>query len=198
MDYTLPILAYLFGSISCAVLICRIAGLPDPRHTGSNNPGATNVLRIGGNQLAGLALLGDILKGCIPVMLAKLATNDSMLLSGVGLFAFLGHLYPIFFKFQGGKGVATAAGVYLALAWPIALLLIGAWLTTALILRYSSVASLTAAAAAPVLIHIYLQDMWFTLACCAIAGLVYWRHLPNISRLRKGTESRIKLSHSKN
>ena len=196
LAYSLPVLAYLLGSISCSVLICRLAGLPDPRQTGSKNPGATNVLRIGGRHVAALALLGDVLKGCIPVLLARLMTDDALVLSLVGLCAFLGHLYPIFFNFQGGKGVATAAGVYLALAWPVALALIGAWVVTAMIFRYSSVASLTACVSAPVLTHSYLQDMNYTLSGLIIAGLISWRHLPNLKRLQHGTETKIKLKRS--
>ncbi|MCY4229241.1 MAG: glycerol-3-phosphate 1-O-acyltransferase PlsY [Gammaproteobacteria bacterium] len=193
MDYTLPILAYLIGSISCSVLICRLAGLPDPRQTGSNNPGATNVLRIGGKQVAALALIGDILKGCLPVMLASLITSDTLILSLAGLSAFLGHLYPIFFQFKGGKGVATAAGVYLALAWPVALALIVIWLITALMFKYSSAASLAAAISAPVLIEIHLHDIFHTLSGTLIAALVFWRHRANLLRLKKGTESKIRL-----
>lgn len=196
LDYTLPIIAYLIGSISCSVLICKLAGLPDPRQTGSKNPGATNVLRIGGKQVAALALIGDIVKGCLPVILASLITRDTLILSLVGLFAFLGHLYPIFFQFQGGKGVATAAGVYLALAWPVALVLIVIWLITALMLKYSSVASLSAAISAPVLIEIYLHDISYTLSGMLIAALVFWRHRANLLRLKEGTESKIRLKRS--
>lgn len=196
MDYTLPIIAYLIGSVSCSVLICKLAGLPDPRQTGSRNPGATNVLRIGGRQVAALALIGDIVKGCLPVILASLITRDTLILSLVGLFAFLGHLYPVFFQFQGGKGVATAAGVYLALAWPVALALIVIWLITALILKYSSVASLAAAISAPVLIEIYLHDISYTLSGTLIAALVFWRHRANLLRLKEGTESKIRLKRS--
>ena len=196
LDYTLPIIAYLIGSISCSVLICRLAGLPDPRHTGSQNPGATNVLRIGGKQVAALALIGDIVKGCLPVMLAGLVTEDTLVLGLVGLFAFLGHLYPIFFQFRGGKGVATAAGVYLALAWPVALALMVIWLITALVLRYSSVASLAAAVSAPVLMEIYRHDISYTLFGTLIVALVFWRHRANLLRLKEGTESKIKLKRS--
>ncbi|MXZ81345.1 MAG: glycerol-3-phosphate 1-O-acyltransferase PlsY [Gammaproteobacteria bacterium] len=198
VHYTLLLFAYFLGSISCSVLICKLAGLPDPRHTGSNNPGATNVLRIGGKRLAVLALFGDILKGIIPVVVARLLTTDHLILSLVGLFAFVGHLYPVFFRFQGGKGVATAGGVYIALAWPVALALVGVWIAAALITRYSSVASLSAATVAPALIYVFLPDISYTLACCAIAALIYWRHRPNIARLRDGTESRIRLASPRN
>ena len=196
LDYTLPIIAYLIGSISCSVLICKLAGLPDPRQTGSKNPGATNVLRIGGKQVAALALIGDIVKGCLPVILASLITRDTLILSLVGLFAFLGHLYPIFFQFQGVKCVATDAGVYLALERPVALVLIVIWLITALMLKYSSVASLSAAISAPVLIEIYLHDISYTLSGMLIAALVFWRHRANLLRLKEGTESKIRLKRS--
>ncbi len=196
MDYTLPIIAYLIGSISCSVLICKLTGLPDPRETGSKNPGATNVLRIGGKQVAALALIGDIMKGFLPVILASLITKDTLILSLVGLLAFLGHLYPVFFQFQGGKGVATAAGVYLALAWPVALALTVIWLITALLFRYSSAASLAAAISAPVLIQFYLHDISYTLSGMLIGTLVFWRHRANLLRLKEGTESTIKLKRS--
>ncbi len=196
MDYTLPIFAYLIGSISCSVLICKLTGLPDPRQTGSKNPGATNVLRIGGKQVATLALVGDVLKGSLPIILASLITQDALILGLVGVFAFLGHLYPIFFQFQGGKGVATAAGVYLALSWPVALILIGIWLITAFLFRYSSVASLTATIIAPILIAAVLKDSFYTLSCILIAALIFLRHRGNLTRLKKGTESTIKLKRS--
>ncbi|MCY4051761.1 MAG: glycerol-3-phosphate 1-O-acyltransferase PlsY [Gammaproteobacteria bacterium] len=196
MDYTLPIFAYFIGSISCSVLICKLTGLPDPRQTGSNNPGATNVLRIGGKQVAALTLSGDVLKGSLPIILASLITHDTLILSLVGVFAFLGHLYPIFFQFQGGKGVATAIGVYLALSWPVALILIGIWLITAFMFRYSSVASLTSAIIAPILIAIFTKDNSLTLSCILIALLIIFRHRANLLRLMKGTESKIKLKRS--
>ncbi|MCY4219870.1 MAG: glycerol-3-phosphate 1-O-acyltransferase PlsY [Gammaproteobacteria bacterium] len=196
MDYTLPIFAYFIGSISCSVLICKLTGLPDPRQTGSNNPGATNVLRIGGKQVAALTLSGDVLKGSLPIILASLITHDTLILSLVGVFSFLGHLYPIFFQFQGGKGVATAIGVYLALSWPVALILIGIWLITAFMFRYSSVASLTSAIIAPILIAIFTKDSSLTLSCILIALLIIFRHRANLLRLMKGTESKIKLKRS--
>lgn len=129
-------------------------------------------------------------------MLAGLVTEDTLVLGLVGLFAFLGHLYPIFFQFRGGKGVATAAGVYLALAWPVALALMVIWLITALVLRYSSVASLAAAVSAPVLMEIYRHDISYTLFGTLIVALVFWRHRANLLRLKEGTESKIKLKRS--
>src|SRR3990167_5067564 len=132
------IIAYLFGSISSAILVCKIMGLPDPRTEGSRNPGATNVLRIGGKKAAAITLLGDMLKGVIPVLAAKWYGLDSLGLALVTFAAFIGHLFPVFFRLEGGKGVATLLGCLLALSLPAGLCWIATWLLMAAILRYSS------------------------------------------------------------
>jgi acyl phosphate:glycerol-3-phosphate acyltransferase len=149
MIYLLPILGYLFGSISSAVVVSRLMGLDDPREVGSKNPGATNVLRYGGKLAAILTLAGDVLKGVIPVLIARYVTDDPAILATTALTAFLGHLFPVFFGFHGGKGVATALGVWLALNPWIGLLLAATWLATAAITRYSSLSSLAASMLAP-------------------------------------------------
>ncbi|HYQ71317.1 MAG TPA: glycerol-3-phosphate 1-O-acyltransferase PlsY, partial [Gammaproteobacteria bacterium] len=144
ITYLLIPCGYLFGSISTAILVCRLMGLPDPRTTGSRNPGTTNVARIGGKKAAALTLAGDLLKGLIPVLIAHALQANATVLAGTALAAFLGHLYPVFFGFQGGKGVATALGVIYGLYWPVGLLTSAVWLVMALVFRYSSLAALTA------------------------------------------------------
>src|SRR3990167_6850238 len=133
MIYFLPVLAYLVGSISSAIVVARVMGLSEPREVGSKNPGATNVLRYGGKLAAVLTLVGDIVKGIVPVVMARLLTEDSTVLAATAFAAFLGHLFPVFFGFHGGKGVATALGVWLALDPRIGLLFVATWLVTALV-----------------------------------------------------------------
>lgn len=191
IDLLYPLIAYLMGSISSAVLVSRLMGLPDPRTEGSNNPGATNVLRLGSKSGAALTLLGDVLKGVIPVLLATQMQIDTPILALTGAAAFLGHLYPVFFGFQGGKGVATAFGVFIGLSLKITGLLLVVWLVMAALFRYSSLAALTAACAAPVMTWWILGDTWLSLMCVGIAALLIWRHRANIKRLLDGSESRI-------
>ena len=149
IDFLSIILAYLIGSLSSAIIISRLMKLPDPRSFGSNNPGATNVLRIGNKKAALLTLLGDMLKGCIPVLVAKYLGLNNQLLALVAMAAFIGHLWPIFFGFNGGKGVATALGTYLALSPLAGFCVITTWLLTAIAFRYSSLASLVTAILGP-------------------------------------------------
>lgn len=184
------IIAYLFGSISCAILTCRIMGLPDPRQLGSGNPGATNVLRIGGKKAAIITLLGDLLKGAIAVLAAKLYGFDTLALSLITFAVFLGHLYPVFFRFAGGKGVATACGCWLALAWPVGLALLLTWLVTALVFRYSSLAALIAAVLAPVYAW-YLTNIHFAILAICMSLLLIYRHWRNIRNLYLGKEDKI-------
>ena len=193
LQILLPVIAYLIGSISSAILVCRIMGLPDPRSTGSNNPGATNVLRIGGKKAAILTLLGDVLKGIIPVVIAKSLNLSPVIIALVGVCAFLGHLYPIFFGFKGGKGVATAVGVFIGLNGLLALMLFGVWLVVAAVFRYSSLAALTTAAIAPVIIFLIFPSTPYFLLALVIAVLLFIRHKENIKRLLAGEESKINL-----
>ncbi len=187
------VIAYLFGSLSSATIVCKVMRLPDPRTTGSGNPGTTNVLRIGGKWAALLTLFGDALKGAIPVIIARLFHVDGMGLGFVALGAFLGHLYPIFFKFQGGKGVATFFGTMFALAIPLGLAVVATWLVIALLFRYSSLAAITATILAPVYVFIF-QYYYYLIPVIIIALLILWKHRGNINRLRFGTESKINLS----
>lgn len=188
MQTALAILAaYCLGSISFAVVVSRLMRLPDPRSYGSKNPGATNVLRTGSKLAAVLTLIGDAAKGGVAVWLASYFTDE---LAAVGLAAFLGHLYPVFHRFQGGKGVATAAGVLLALDWRIGLGTIITWLVIAFALRYSSLAALIAAIFAP-LATAFVLDLRSALIVAVMSAFLVWRHRGNISRLLSGTEPRL-------
>jgi glycerol-3-phosphate acyltransferase PlsY len=182
--------AYLLGSISFGILVSKAFGLPDPRTVGSGNPGATNVLRSGKKSAAILTLVGDALKGWLPVWSALQADMLMWVVSAVGIAVFLGHLYPIFFKFKGGKGVATAAGVIFAISPMVGLATLGIWIFTFAVSRYASLASITAAFLAPVLAYFFLRPykdfMIMVLVCCV---LLIWRHRGNIQKLLNGTES---------
>ena len=190
-QYLVPVLGYLAGSLASAIIICRLMGLPDPRQGGSGNPGATNVLRIGGKKAAALTLVGDILKGVLPVALAHALDVPPWSVALTAVAAFLGHLYPLFFRFQGGKGVATAFGATLALSWPVALACGLTWLMVAVVSRYSSLASLLAVALSPAFAMVLTANTDNAVAFGVIALFVFWRHRQNIARLRAGTEGRI-------
>lgn len=189
--YLFPLLGYLLGSLSSAVLVSRMLGLADPRTTGSRNPGATNVLRYGGKLAAMLTLAGDVAKGAAAVALARLATDDSAVLALTALAAFVGHLYPVFFGFRGGKGVATALGVWLVLVPWVGVLLIVTWLLVAAVFRYSSLAALVAALAAPLYVLWLAPLVTYVAVSVAMTGLLVWRHRANIRNLVAGTEGRL-------
>ena len=191
ITYLLVPCGYLFGSISTAIIVCKLMGLPDPRTTGSRNPGATNVARIGGKQAAALTLAGDVLKGLIPVLIAHALQADAAVLAGTALAAFLGHLYPIFFGFQGGKGVATALGVIYGLYWPVGLLTTAVWLVVALVFRISSLAALTAMLVMPAGFYWLQPQQPVIVAMVILTALLFWRHRSNIANLVNGTEDRI-------
>ena len=184
--------AYLLGSVSFAVLTSKAFGLPDPRTYGSHNPGATNVLRSGKKLAAALTLLGDAAKGWLAVVLAqRFMPGDYALVAVVALAVFLGHLYPVFLRFKGGKGVATAFGVFLALnAW-LGLAALGTWLLVALLFRLSSLAALIAAIGAPIYaLLLGLPSQW-VLASFIMSLLLIWRHTSNIRNLLAGKEAKI-------
>ena len=192
--------AYLLGSLSFAVIVSRALGLNDPRTYGSKNPGATNVLRSGSKAAAVVTLLLDALKGWLPVVLVRWYGADWGLEEGtqalVGLAAFLGHLFPVFFRFIGGKGVATALGVIVGVSGWLGLAVLASWVIVAYFFRYSSLASLLAAVFAPVYYVfgdgvVWFQDNRILLAMVAMSGLLFWRHAANLERLLKGTESRL-------
>ena len=191
IDISLIVLAYLFGSISSAVVVCKLMQLEDPRTLGSNNPGATNVLRLYGKKAAIPTLAGDVLKGVIPVLIGRALHAPDIILASIGLAAFSGHLFPVFFKFQGGKGVATLVGVLLGTYWLLGLAYIGTWLLMAAIFRYSSLAGLTAAATTPIYTAFVLESPWFIASTMLIAILLFWRHTSNIKKLLNGEEDKI-------
>ncbi len=186
------VIAYLLGSLSTAILVSKVMGLPDPRTTGSGNPGATNVLRTGGKKAAILTLLGDVAKGWLPVFVVlQLDLFPGWAVGLVGLAAFLGHLFPAFYQFRGGKGVATALGVILALHPLSGALTVLTWLLVAAIGRYSSLAALVAAALAPIYLVLFGIDPWIVTAVAAMAVLLFIRHDSNIRRLMRGEEPKI-------
>lgn len=189
----LGVLGYLLGSVSTAVVVCRALGLPDPRGEGSGNPGATNVLRIGGRLPAALTLAGDFLKGTIPVLIARAVTGDTSAIALVGLAAFMGHLYPVFFAFRGGKGVATGLGVLLGWSWIAAALTGGTWLLVALLTRLSSFSALMAFMLAPTYIWWATHSGILVVAMAVITLVLYWRHRTNIANLVAGKEKKIGL-----
>lgn len=189
--YSLPALAYLLGSVSTGVVVARLLGLQDPRETGSKNPGATNLLRYGGKAAAVLTLAGDILKGVIAILIARAVTGDAVILALVGLAVFIGHLWPVFFGFRGGKGVATALGVWLALSPWVGLALIATWVAMAFSFRYSSLSALTAAVIAPLYVYLLMPQPAYLVMMLAMSALLVFRHRANIRRLLAGTETKI-------
>jgi glycerol-3-phosphate acyltransferase PlsY len=204
MDYvyfTLAVLAaYLIGSLSFAVIVSRLMGLNDPRSYGSKNPGATNVLRSGNKAAAALTLLLDGLKGWLPMALVMWFGRDYGMregtLAAVGLAAFVGHLYPVFFGFQGGKGVATAAGVLFGVHWVLGLATLATWVIVAFFSRYSSLAAIACAIFAPWYYLIGDRSFWYVdkmiaLAIVAMSAFLIFRHRENINKLLKGTESKL-------
>src|SRR3972149_1365032 len=190
-DILLIITAYLLGSLSTAIIVCKLSGLPDPRTQGSGNPGATNVLRLGGKKLAGIVLLGDMLKGLLPVLLAKSLGVSDLILACTGFAAFLGHCYPLFFSFKGGKGVATALGIMLGISWLVGLLLLSVWLLMAMVFRISSLAAISAAFMAPLISGILTSAPEIIIMEIAMSAILLWRHRINIHNLYKGIEPRI-------
>jgi glycerol-3-phosphate acyltransferase PlsY len=187
----LTVAAYLLGSISSAIIVCRLMGLPDPRTLGSNNPGATNVLRIGGKKAAAITLFGDSLKGLIPMLAGHGLGVSPAVLAAAGLAAFLGHLFPVFFQFRGGKGVATALGVQLGLYWPIGLCVAAIWLFVAKVLRISSLSALISMALAPAIVWFFWPERVLIGMQLVITGLLFWRHRSNIRNLIEGSEDRL-------
>ncbi|MBT8438117.1 MAG: glycerol-3-phosphate 1-O-acyltransferase PlsY [Gammaproteobacteria bacterium] len=191
IEYTIIPLAYLMGSISSAIIVCKLMGLPDPRTQGSNNPGATNVLRIGGKKAAAITLFGDMLKGFIPVALVHLVSDSALIFALTAAAAFLGHLYPVFFSFKGGKGVATALGVQFGLHWQLGLAVAAIWLFMAKGLKISSLAALVSMALAPAIIWYLWPAPELLVMQIFISVLLFWRHRNNIKNLISGNEGQI-------
>ena len=203
MNYSLELLvipiAYLIGSISFAVVVSKCMRLPDPHSYGSGNPGATNVLRTGNKLAAVLTLTGDALKGFFAVMLGRILLGDeslsstlnSWLLCGVVIAVFLGHLFPIFHGFKGGKGVATACGILFGINWILGLATLGTWIIVAIFMRYSSLAALAAAVFGPIYFVFLFGFQPMAIALLLVCSLLIWRHRSNIKNLMNGLESRI-------
>jgi len=192
--------AYLIGSISTAIVVCKIMGLPDPRSGGSGNPGATNVLRIGGKKAAAITLFGDILKGFVPVFIASFFNFSPIAFALIGFAAFIGHLFPVFFGFKGGKGVATMLGVCFGFHWIIGLATALTWLVMAKVFKISSLSALVATLLAPIYIYLlfglYLkqdsaQFLPLIISIGAMTAILFWRHRSNIVRLLRGEEDKI-------
>ena len=185
------ILAYLIGSISSSILIARIFNLPDPRSLGSGNPGATNMLRTGSKKAAALTLIGDLLKGLIPLLIARYFGIDLFVLCLMGMAATIGHMFPLYYQFHGGKGVATTLGVLLGINWMLALVWVATWVSTAKLTGYSSLAALVATALLPIVAYLLNLPAIVIYLTCSIAILVIWRHKSNIKNLISGKESKI-------
>jgi glycerol-3-phosphate acyltransferase PlsY len=198
-DLLLIPLAYLIGSISFAVVVSKCMRLPDPHTYGSGNPGATNVLRTGNKKAAVLTLIGDALKGYFAVMLARhllgdqslTASLNSWLLCGVVIAVFLGHLFPVFHGFKGGKGVATACGILFGINWILGAATLATWIIVAKFMRYSSLAAIAAAVFGPVYFVFLFGFQPMGIALLIVCFLLIWRHRSNIQNLMNGTESRI-------
>ena len=203
MDQNLALLlipiAYLIGSVSFAVVVSKCMRLPDPHSYGSGNPGATNVLRTGNKLAAVLTLIGDALKGYLAVMLARIILGDasltstmgSWILCGVVIAVFLGHLFPIFHGFKGGKGVATACGILFGINWILGAATLSTWIIVAMFMRYSSLAALAAAIFGPIYFVFLFGFQPMGIALLVVCLLLIWRHRSNIRNLMNGTESRI-------
>lgn len=195
MNIILPILviiaAYLFGSISTAIIASKLFKFPDPRTNGSENPGTTNVLRLGGKIPAAFTLLGDMLKGLLPVVIAKAIGLDDFWIVCVAIASCLGHIFPLFYGFKGGKGVATVMGVYLAINPIVGLAVLATWLSAAFAFNMSSVAAMIATLFAPFYFYLVTGSGAYGFGLLIITALIYWKHIPNIQRLLMGIESTI-------
>lgn len=185
------VLAYLIGSISSSILIARGFKLPDPRNLGSGNPGATNMLRTGSKKAAALTLIGDLLKGLLPLLIARYLGFDIYVLCLMGIAAVIGHMYPIYYKFRGGKGVATTLGVLFGVNWLLASIWIATWLSSAFITRYSSLSALIATILLPVIAYFLGMPKVVIFLTLGIMVLVVWRHRSNIKNLIEGKEDKI-------
>lgn len=190
-EIILIIASYLVGSLSSAIIVCKIMGLPDPRGEGSGNPGATNVLRFGGKRAAAITLAGDMLKGLIPVLVAKYMDTTIFTIAMAGFAAFIGHLYPLFFQFKGGKGVATMLGALFGFSWLVGLATAGTWLFMAKVVKISSLSALVATALAPVYVWLWFNNPATIIVTLAMTVILFYRHRSNIQNLLSGKEDKI-------
>ena len=192
IDLIVICFAYLLGSVSAAIIVCKVMRLPDPRTQGSGNPGATNVLRVGGKKPAAITLLCDMLKGLLPVLVARALELDIQTIALTGAAAFAGHLFPVFFSFKGGKGVATLLGVLFGFSWWVGLATAATWLIVAKVFKLSSLAALIATALSPVFIYFLLPNtMPLIIVTVVMVVILFWRHKSNIQKLLSGSESSI-------
>ncbi len=187
---SLIVFAYLLGSLNAAIIICKLVKLADPRAQGSGNAGATNVLRYGSKKLAAVVMLVDLLKGVIPVMIAKFFLIHGLSLSLIAVVTVLGHIYPVFFRFQGGKGVATTLGAILGLSWVVGLIIILTWLIVAIVFKFSSLAALVSITLSPLYL-LFWSNPQYILPMFILTLIIMYRHRSNIQRLLKGEEPRI-------
>jgi glycerol-3-phosphate acyltransferase PlsY len=194
IDIVFIVGAYLIGSVATAILVGRAMGLGDPRQSGSGNPGATNILRIGGKKAAALTLCGDLIKGVIPVVVARWLGAEGWILAAVALATFLGHLYPVYFGFRGGKGVATAMGILLAMMPLLGLSVLGVWIVVFAVMRVSSLAALLAATSALPRVFAWSASSSLRALIIVLVILILWRHRSNIQRLLDGRETPFKKS----
>ena len=185
------VLAYLLGSINSAIIVSHAMNLPDPRELGSGNPGATNVLRSGNKFAAAITLFGDLLKGFIPVFITNNLIGHEPTVAIVSVAALLGHMYPVYYRFRGGKGVATTLGVLLGISWLLGLIWVLLWLTVALLFRYSSLSALISTSLILLLSWIWSYDLWIVAALLIITSFVFWRHRGNIRNLLTGSETKL-------
>ena len=191
-EITVIVCAYLIGSISSAIIVCKLMRLPDPRAHGSGNPGATNVLRVGGKKAAAITLFSDMLKGLLPVVVAKLLHVSDLALALTGFAAFVGHLLPLFFGFKGGKGVATMLGVMFGFHWAVGLATALSWLIMAKVFKISSLSALVASVLAPFYVLLIMGSNKPLIISAALMTLIlFWRHRSNIQKLLSGKESKI-------
>ena len=188
----LVIAGYLAGSFSSAIIVCKLYGGDDPRRQGSKNPGATNVLRLHGKVAAVLTLLGDVTKGLAPVLLASLLGAPDLVIALTAVAAFLGHLFPVYFGFTGGKGIATFVGVLFGMYWPLGIAFSLTWILVALVFRYSSLAGLSAALLTPVYAWKLLPETAYLVSILCMVILMFWRHRSNIRNLVTGKEDKIR------
>lgn len=192
LDLLVICAAYLLGSISTAIIVCKVMRLPDPRTQGSGNPGATNVLRVGGKRPAAITLFGDMLKGLLPVLAASTLEFSLLTIALTGAAAFAGHLFPVFFGFKGGKGVATLLGVLFGFSWWVGLATAATWLIVAKVFKLSSLAALIATALAPVFLYFLVpQAMPLIVTTIGMVVVLFWRHKSNIKKLLSGSEDSI-------
>tara|TARA_Y100001935_G_scaffold200408_1_gene168723 strand:- start:15539 stop:16123 length:585 start_codon:yes stop_codon:yes gene_type:complete len=192
IDFSLIFASYIIGSFSSAVIICKMMGIPDPRYNGSNNPGATNVKRLGGNKAAAFVLFGDSIKGLLPVLGSAWLGVSEIILACVGMAVFLGHLYPIFFKFVGGKGVATSIGILFGLNVLVGFLVATIWLLVAKITKISSLSAIVSLIFSPAIIYFIQPSVELITMQIAITSILLWRHRKNISNLISGKEAKMK------